>query len=108
MENDKYVSVEKELVKKILSELNVLVVMTDEKFTRDKLKDVITTLEGFMKEDEKESLIEGLLSKRMKEFKTKDPDLHFKFYMIYRKLQDGKITEEDATSFYKSYFGILE
>ncbi|MCS4522329.1 hypothetical protein JTT07_18510 [Clostridium botulinum] len=39
----------------------------------------------------------------MKEVRLDNPELNSKLYILYRKLSDGKITEEDARILYDVY-----
>lgn len=101
------VSIEKKKIKLILNQLNELLLMNDNIVIKDKINEIILAINEEI-EVKDEIVIEDLIYKRMTEMKSKDEELHFKLYMLYRKLQDGKITESDAKLTYKSYFGMLQ
>ena len=99
--------IKEEKVIKILEDLNDVLIRCEDESIKEKINSSILELEKSLNRESRMEISE-LISERMKEFKTKDPDLHFKLYMLYRKLEDRKISEEDAAQAYKSYFGTLE
>lgn len=103
------VNVKKKTVKRVLDQLNNILLISKDEAVNDKINEVILTINEEVEAKLKEEIvIEDLIYKKMKEIKTRDEGLHFKLYMLYRKLQDGKISEEDAKRTYKSYFGLLQ
>ena len=99
--------IKEKIVIKILKDLNDVLFTCEDENIKEKLNSSILELEKSLNGESRLEISE-LIYEKMKEFKEKDPDLHFKLYMIYRKLEDGKLSEEDAIHAYKSYFGTLD
>lgn len=95
-----------ETVSKVKNILNEIRILSQDKNVRDKIEEIFQILErGSMntvnkKDMDGEALIDTIY-KKMK--KTKDKDLNVKLYMLYRKLEEGQISEEEALKLYEIY-----
>lgn len=98
--NEKII-VDKEIIDKIQSKLQGIKLQIHDKKLRDKLDEVISLL-NFEIGIESNSLHETI-KKKIDETKYSNPEIHFKFYMLYRKLAEGQITEEEALKSYEIY-----
>nr|WP_050607001.1 hypothetical protein [Clostridium niameyense] len=103
MDNDeKKVLIEIKFLKKMFTELKEIQALSGERLIQQKTETLIKYLENLL--NEKEDLpFEDVIYKKMKEVKFKDPELNSKLYILYRKLSDGKISEEDARILYDVY-----
>lgn len=104
MGNNKYINIEKETIENILLDLNNVLLTCDSLSSREKIEKIILTLSKTIDRDNVS--IDDLILDKMRQTKVKDPDLHLKLYMLHRKLQDGKISEEEARAVYKNYYTI--
>ncbi|MFX0548798.1 hypothetical protein ACOAKC_05615 [Hathewaya histolytica] len=94
-------------VKKIKSILEEIKILSQDKPVMDKLEEINCILENNnivhnenSSKDEEEKLLD-LIYNKMKS--TKDKDLNVKLYMLYRKLEDEKISNEEARELYEVY-----
>lgn len=100
--NEKKISIEVKLLKKMLTELKEVQALSVERLLQQKTETLIKYLENLL--NEKEDIpFEDIIYKKMKEVKLQDPELNSKLYILYRKLSDGKISEEDARILYDVY-----
>lgn len=102
--DNKSVTINKEIIEEILLDLNNVLLTCDNLGHREKIQKIITTLEESTSRDKVS--IDDLIVNKMNETRGNDDDLHFKLYMLHRKLQDGKISEEQAKAVYKNYYSL--
>ena len=93
--------VKKENLQKIQTNLKVLRVMTNDKDALKTIDEMIYIINEELKE--KYVSIKEKIKDRMEKTKNTDPELNFNLYMLYRKLSDGKIDEEEALKAYEIY-----
>ncbi|AWK50933.1 hypothetical protein DIC82_07820 [Clostridium beijerinckii] len=101
--NDKII-VNKDSLEKIEIKLRGLKVMVQDKEIQSLVSDILELLNGELKSID--ISLEDIIYNKMKETKHSNPDLHFKLYMLYRKLSDGKMDEDEALKAYKAYISI--
>lgn len=95
-----------ETLSKVKTILNEIKILSQDKTVRDKVDEILEIVDrGSMntvnkKEMDGEALID-IIYKKMK--KTKDRDLNVKLYMLYRKLEERQISEEEALKLYEIY-----
>lgn len=100
MENENIV-VDKETMDKIELKLRGLKLQLQDKTLIKDLQGIIDLLEGEIKT--KANSLQENIKEKMNETKYSNPEAHFKFYMLYRKLVDNQITEEEALKAYEIY-----
>lgn len=102
MNNDK-ITIEAKVFEKIKNGLKQVRIKSSE----DEIKAMIDSLLYLLENKDSEEIdfnsLEDTIHNKMKT--TKDKDLNVKLYMLYRKLQDGKISEEEALKLYEIYIG---
>jgi hypothetical protein len=102
MDNDK-IMIEPKVFEKIKNGLNQVRI----KSMDDEVKAIVDLLLKLLENKDSEDIdfnsLEDTIYNKMKT--TKDKDLNVKLYMLYRKLQDGKISEEEALKLYELYIG---
>ncbi|MVX67370.1 hypothetical protein GKZ28_27505 [Clostridium chromiireducens] len=96
--------VNKDKLEKIQTKLRGLKVMVHDKETQLLVTDILELLDGELKEND--NSVEDMIYNKMNETKNSNPDLHFRLYMLYRKLSDGKIGEDEALKAYKTYISM--
>lgn len=99
---DKKISVKEGLLEKILSELNEVQTLSSERLLQEKVGILIKYIENLI-ENKDEIPFETIIYNKMREVRLKDPELNSKLYILYRKLSDKKISEEDARIMYDVY-----
>lgn len=97
--------------KKVFDKIVVNLQKIREKSTEDDIIYLATDILNSIREADENSLNEGFqgetLIERIK-YKmrtTKDKDLNLKLYMLYRKLEEGKVPELEALKLYEMYLG---
>lgn len=93
--------VDKETMDKIELKLRGLKLQLQDKTLIKDLQGIIDLLEGEIKT--KANSLQENIKEKMNETKYSNPEAHFKFYMLYRKLVDNQITEEEALKAYEIY-----
>ncbi|AVQ37308.1 hypothetical protein PZQ55_001566 [Clostridium botulinum] len=100
--NGNNIMVEETLIRKMLSELKDIQTLSSERLLQQKIDLLIKYMENIVKYKNDEPF-EDTIYKKMKEVRLDNPELNSKLYILYRKLSDGKITEEDARILYDVY-----
>ena len=93
--------VNKETMDKIELKLKGLKLQLQDKTLIKDLQETIDLLEGEIKT--KANSLQENIKEKMNETKYSNPEAHFKFYMLYRKLVDNQVTEEEALKAYEIY-----
>jgi len=97
----KLVMIEESKIKEIRLSLNELKLSVGDERLRQKVEKIINLLEG-KKEEEVENIAD-IIYKKMKN--TDDSELNVKLYMLYRKLEEGKVDETEALRQYNIFVG---
>lgn len=100
MLNEKII-VNKEIMDKIEVRLKAIKLQLSDKTLRNELDEVLSLLNIELKA--KNNSLEESIKEKMDETKYSNPEIHFKFYMLYRKLVENQITEEEALKTYEIY-----
>lgn len=100
--NSDGVMIEEETMIKMLSELKDIKTLSSERLLQQKIDLLINYIENIVKYKNDEPF-EDTIYRKMKEVRLDNPELNSKLYILYRKLSDGKITEEDARILYDVY-----
>lgn len=93
--------VNKDSLEKIQIKLKGLKIRVQDKEIQSLVSDILELLDGELKS--KDISLEDIIYNEMNETKHSNPDLHFKLYMLYRKLSDGKMDKDEALKAYKAY-----
>lgn len=96
--------VRKDSLERMKVKLRGLKVSVEDKSAQTVICDILEILDSELKV--KDISLEEMIYNKMKETKSINPDLHFKLYMLYRKLSDGKIDEDEALKAYKVYINM--
>ncbi|KOA21357.1 hypothetical protein CLHOM_00280 [Clostridium homopropionicum DSM 5847] len=96
------VSINMKTIEKIINELKEIQNLTPEDAVKYRVNNLIEILAEVTNFNSEES-IEDIIYLKMKEAMSKNPDLHVKLYMLYRGLNDGKISKEEAKEMYQNY-----
>ncbi|MCM1990625.1 hypothetical protein [Oceanirhabdus seepicola] len=97
----KLVMIEEMKLKEIRLALNELKLSVGDPQLRKKVEKLINLLEG-EKVEENENIAD-IIYKKMKN--TDDSELNVKLYMLYRKLEEGKVDDAEALRQYNLYVG---
>ena len=101
MDNNEKILINKEILEKIKGRLEGLRLMSSEK---DVKKDIESLIQILSDEIDSEKLsFRDLLDEKIRDTKYSDSELNFKLYMLRRKLEDGKISDEEALKAYDLY-----
>ena len=100
--SDGKVVMEKASITKIVSELKNIQTLTSDRLLQQKIDLLIKYMENILKNKD-DIPFEDIIYNKMKEVRLENPELNSKLYILYRKLSDGKITEEDARILYDVY-----
>lgn len=101
METDEKILIKKGDLEKIKTKLKGLKVLVRDKESINTVNEIMELLDNEMKD--KNISIKEMIHKRMRETEYSNPELNFKLYILYRKLSDNKISEEEALKIYKMY-----
>lgn len=93
--------VNKETLTKIQSRATGIKLISKDKQVIKEAQDILEMIDKEL-QDNSLSLIEKI-NKKMKETKLSDPELNANLYILYRKLSDGKISEQDASELFERY-----
>ncbi|KMT22626.1 hypothetical protein [Clostridium cylindrosporum] len=104
--NDNIV-ISKQTVKKILLELNNINLICDDNLIKDKVENIISLIKNSSDIDCEVSTLTKIYNK-MQEIREVNEELHVRLYMLYRKLQDAKISEDEAQRTYIKLIRNLE
>ncbi|MCY6370397.1 hypothetical protein [Clostridium ganghwense] len=91
-----------EMIEKIIQELKEIEIVAAEEIVKTKVQKLVEYINS-VSEIKKEKAFKDILHEKMKESKIKNPELHIKLYMLYRDLQNGKVSEHDANRMYEDY-----
>ncbi|MCR1933667.1 hypothetical protein ACQX0N_04250 [Clostridium tepidum] len=100
--NSNNIIVEEVLIRKMLLELKDIQTLSSERLLQEKIDLLVKYMENILKYKNDEPF-QDTIYKKMKEVRLDNPELNSKLYILYRKLSDGKISEEDARILYDVY-----
>lgn len=101
METDEKILIKKGDLEKIKTKLKGLKVLVRDKESINTVNEIMELLDNEMKD--KDISIKEMIHNKMRETEYSNPELNFKLYILYRKLSDNKISEEEALKVYKMY-----
>ena len=101
MDTSEKILVEKYRLEKMQVKLKGLKLSVEDKNAKYVIGEILELLDTEL--NVKHISVENMIKDKMNETKLSNPDQHFKLYMLYRKLVDNKITEEEALKGYKLY-----
>lgn len=99
---DEYMVLSKDDVEKMKNKLNIIKLIVEDPYAKEKVEEVLTIINKDKTNDEAVS-IEELIYNKMKETKSTNPEMNADLYVIYRKLQEEKIDPAEAMRLYKIY-----
>jgi hypothetical protein len=99
---DEYIVLSKDDIDKVKNKLNIIKLITEDPYAKEKLEEVLAIIDKEKTNDESIS-IEELIHNKMKETKSTNPELSADLYVIYRRLQEEKIDQAEAMRLYKIY-----
>ncbi|GFZ30975.1 hypothetical protein CSC2_15010 [Clostridium zeae] len=99
---DEYIVLRKDDVEKIKNKLNILKLLVEDPYAKEKVEEVLGIVNTDQSKSESKSIDEVIYNK-MKETKSTNPELSADLYVIYRKLQEKKINPAEAIRLYKIY-----
>ncbi|OFH99380.1 hypothetical protein CLOACE_22500 [Clostridium acetireducens DSM 10703] len=102
---DDKILINEKTINQIKSKAKIIKVITKEKQLIDIADEILNLLELDFKENNSSSLKEKI-KKKMHETKITDPDMNASLYILYRKLSDGIISEEEAAKLLDIYESI--
>lgn len=86
----------------ILNELNILKLTTTDGNSRIIVDKILDMMQSCREESTLESLKEKI-AKKMSEYKYKNPEASTSLYILLRKLEDGKISKEEAMNILQKF-----
>lgn len=101
MANEDKILVDREVLGKIVVGLNNVKLISNDKFVKKEVEDLLKLLKDEMDEDK--IPLQEIIYEKMIEFKRSNPETSADLYIIYRKLSDGKISEKDALTQFELY-----
>lgn len=93
--------VKKDNLEKMKVKLRGLKVSIEDKSVQSAIGEILDLLDNEL--NDRDISLENTIKNKMIETKISNPDQHFKLYMLYRKLVEKRITEEDALKDYEIY-----
>ncbi|MCY6959047.1 hypothetical protein [Clostridium brassicae] len=99
----KKISVDSEVIEKILLELKEIRDFFPEDTLKVKIDNVMHTISKATNCSIENKALVDIIYDKMKEAEGKNPELNTKLYMLYRSLSDGKTSEEDANQLFEIY-----
>jgi len=98
------VLIPKDSIDKLISGLKGIRVTTREKNTRKEVDKLLSLIEEDL--SQKNIPLKEQILEKMKESKGVDPNLNANLYILYRNLDSGHITEEQAFELFQMYVRI--
>lgn len=100
----KSILMDREILQKVKVKISQIEKISQEPIIKEMSKEILELLNKKDLNKNKEFIEETLLEQMKQKMKsTKDKDLNLKLYMLYRKLEEQKISEEDALRLYEMY-----
>lgn len=100
----KSILMNREILEKVKVKISQIEKISQEPIIKEMSKEILELLNKKDLNKNKEFIEETLLEQMKQKMKsTKDKDLNLKLYMLYRKLEEQKISEEDALRLYEMY-----
>ncbi|HBC95880.1 MAG TPA: hypothetical protein DC034_03670 [Clostridium sp.] len=96
--------IDKNCINTLILELKNIKISTGEKSTRKAAEKMLNLIQGEL-DDSNISLKQRILEK-MKETKSTDPNMNANLYILYRNLDSGQISEEQALELFRMYVRI--
>lgn len=96
----KNISISEEKLKNIIRELEEIAILITDVKIKNKINNIIKSI-GYIDDNLSEKSIINMIYEKMKEYKITNPDLNAKLYIIYRDIENNKITAEKAYDLYK-------
>lgn len=93
--------VNKDSLEKMQTKLRGLKVMLEDKEMLSTIIEILDLVQNELKI--KDISVEDMIKDKMNETKFSNPELNFKLYMLYRKLEQGKIDTDEALKAYELY-----
>lgn len=93
--------VKKDSLEKMKVKLRGLKVSIEDKSVQSAIGEILDILDNEL--NDRDISLENTIKNKMIETKISNPDQHFKLYMLYRKLVEKRITEEEALKDYEIY-----
>lgn len=100
---EKKIAVDVDVIEKVLLELNEIRDFYPDDMLKLKIRNIVKLLSNASNCNVDEKPFIDEVYDKMKESKTKNPELNTKLYMLYRSLSDGKTSEEDAKYLFEVY-----
>ncbi len=91
-----------EMIEKITAELKEIEILACEQIIKIKVQKLLEYISS-LNNSSSEKPFEEIIHEKMKESKIKNPELHIKLYVLYRDLQNDKVSEYDAKRRYEDY-----
>jgi hypothetical protein len=104
MEGNRTLSINEETLNLVVSKLKKIQHSSEDKIVSSQITSILDIFEDITKS--KEPCLEDLIYKSMLEAKKDDPDLYFNLYMLYRKIQNEKISKDEAKNVFETYMKI--
>ena len=104
MSGSQKVLIPKDSIDKLISGLKGIRVTTREKNTRKEVDKLLSLIEEDL--SQKNIPLKEQILEKMKESKGVDPNLNANLYILYRNLDSGRITEEQAFELFQMYVRI--
>ena len=101
MSSNNGISVQVEVIEKIIRELNEISILCAEPHLKVKIEGLQSFVSSILDLDSQDS-VEDVIYEKMIEVKYTNPELHLKLYMLYRNLMSGRISKIDALSSFES------
>lgn len=101
---DDKILVNKENLEKMETKLVSLKLLVEDESLKKNISEILEIIDSEI--NGKTISIKQCIREKMDETKFSNPELNFKLYMLYRKLSDGKIDEEEALKAYEIYINM--
>lgn len=104
MVNDEKVLISKKCINNIISGLSSIKVVSKEKSIKKEAEKLLKLVQNEISLGNMS--LEDKIREKMKETKKTDPDMNANLYILYRKLINKQITEEQALQLFEMYVKI--
>lgn len=102
LNNEKILKITEEDYNKIINKLSKLSSLCKDSEIVSALNETVEFMKKLTK-DKAELSTEELILNKLKETRSKDPDLNASLYILYQNLKRGRVTEEEALELYEKY-----
>jgi hypothetical protein len=104
MEGNRTLSINEDTLNLVVSKLKKIQLSSEDKIVSSQINCILDIFEDIINSNRLS--LKDLIRKVMQEVKKDDPELHFNLYMLNRKIENEKISEDEAKNIFETYMKI--